>query len=304
MKKIITILVLLFILCGCNGKKEEVKLLIPDGIPTIAIGGLFEDEDINVNIVSGTDLLSSELLQSNYDIIVAPITLGATLYLKGKSNYKLDSIITFGNTYLVSEKKLDSLKDLEGKTIGAYGLNNTPDFILKLALDKEKVNVKIEYENSVNDVVSNRFVNNSLEYILCAEPVLTNLEVKMKYQFNIINLQEVLKDELTLIPQAAIFVKDKIDTKLLNKIKSNIQSLNENPTAYASKVIKLDKDKYPTFNKLGEEIIARSIPRSNIGFVNAHENIDAINKFFTLLNRYNPNIFNNQIPNEDFYVKK
>jgi NitT/TauT family transport system substrate-binding protein len=304
MKKMITMILMFLILCGCNGKQTEVKILIPDGIPTIALGGLFDEANIKADVVAGADLLSSELLQNNYDLIVAPITLGATLYLKGKTSYRLDSIITFGNTYLVSEKKLDSLQDLEGKTIGAYGLNNIPDMILQLALEKANVQAQIEYENSVNDVVSNRFVNKALDYILCAEPVLTNLEVKKQYHLNIINLQDVLKDEITFIPQAAIFVKDGVKQSILNKIKNNIENLNANPDSYVKKLMTLDQDKYPTFNKLGEDIITRSIPRSNIGFVKASDNQEDINKFFTLLNNYNPNLFNNQMPDEGFYVKK
>ena len=103
MKKIFSllILVLLVLLCSCGKSENEIKVLCPEGIPSIALGKTICDEKYDYTIVSGSSVLSSELMLNNYDIIVSPIILGAQLYNQGKSNYKLESIITLGNSYLV-----------------------------------------------------------------------------------------------------------------------------------------------------------------------------------------------------------
>ena len=120
-----------------------------------------------------------------------------------------------GNSFLVckKEKSVESLKDLEGKKIAAYGQNTAPDIVLKAALEAKGVDVtKIEfvYENSVQDVLTNRLIADStVDYVLCAEPVISKIEISLKAkvgEISKIDLQNELNDELSLIPQAGIFV--------------------------------------------------------------------------------------------------
>ena len=68
---------------------------MPEGIPAVALGGLFEDSKMEITVVSGPSVLSSELIKKDYDVIVAPIILGAQLYTKGSLNYKLKLYIIF-----------------------------------------------------------------------------------------------------------------------------------------------------------------------------------------------------------------
>jgi NitT/TauT family transport system substrate-binding protein len=311
MKKIITILLMILILTGCTKTNSvKIKILIPDGIPTIALGGLFDEENFEVTIVSGPDLLTSELIQDNYDIIVAPLTAGAKLYIKGSLKYKVESILTFGNSYLISRRdiKLDSMADLEGKTIAAFGMNNTPDIILKAALEEAGVVSEIEYENSVNDALTNRFLTNDIDYLLTAEPILTKIQTTMKIDINIIDLQAVLKSEIALIPQAAIFVKESNENininNFLNKVEDNVLYLNSNPQIYADTLVSLDANKYPSFAKLGSPLIALSIPKSNIDYLKVIDNKTLIEKYFQIINKYNPNILGNSIPSDGFYNEK
>lgn len=302
MKKILNILILILILTSIGCKKEEkVKVLLPDGIPTIALGGIFDNKDVDVTIVSGADLLTAELMQNNYDIIVAPLTAGAKIYLSGKSNYKLDGIITSGNTYLVKKgNEKFSLEDLSDKKIYAYGMNNTPDIVLKTVLSINNINANIEYESSVNDVFSNHFSLEGDDYYLLAEPLLSTIEVKQKKEIVILDLQKELEN--VFIPQAAIFVnKNKNVEKVLKLIKNSITLLNTNREDYVEKVLSLDNILFPTFQKLGKEVLINAIPRSYIDYKNANENKEMIEDFFKFLNDNNPKILGNSIPNEEFY---
>ena len=93
-------------MAGCgSGQNEEVNILAPSGAPALGILGAFGNENVaDVEIVSGSDVLQSELAKADgeYDIIVAPSNLGMTLAAKGADQYELAAVITWGNLYLVA----------------------------------------------------------------------------------------------------------------------------------------------------------------------------------------------------------
>lgn len=308
MRKIISlvlILVTILTFSGC-GNKKEVKIITPNGTPFIAVGNLIGEDKLTIDNVSGSEPLTTALSTGSYDIVLAPVTLGTKLYLKGISKYKLDSVVTVNNTYIVSRKTttLTSITDLAGKTITAYGKNNTPDIALKAALGTQTTT--INYVDSVQTAVS-QFIGNTTdpsnppantpEYILIAEPSLTQLKETYNMELNILDLSKVMN---TKIYQAGIFVNPDSDAKsvekVINKIKTNINNLNENPAEYANAIVSKNR----VFEALTANVIEKSIPYSNIEFIKAKEDKTGLNAYFTLVNNYNAGILGGT-PNEDFF---
>lgn len=310
MKKILCLIILAFALVGCESKEnKDITILVPNGIPLIALGDLVDE--YQVETVVGPELLVSGLISKSHDLIIAPLNLGAKLYLNNSSTYKLSALITFGNTYLVSRKStnLETIQDVEGEEILAYGRNAVPDLILKKALDFSNVNVQIIYQNGIDEVIPffvsnpnnpNNILETTPKYILAAEPYLTKLELDYQMELNILDLQEVLGDKF--IPQAAIFINPESKhydwlEEVLEKVKNNIYSLNQDPKSYAEKIT----SKHQYFKNLGAKTIEHCIPRSNINYLVARENINLCEAFFQMLNDYNPNLLGGQIPNQEFY---
>jgi len=315
MKKIIIIIILTLILVGCDTDKAntKIKVLVPYGSTLIAIGQLLDLDDVSIEVVSGPNLLMSAMTSETHDVIIAPLNLGTSLYISKGSNYKLESILTIGNSYIVSREnvQLDSMYDLEDKDILAYGQSAVPDIILKSALILNDISSTITYQASADQVIPFFICNtenindlscNPPKYILSTEPMISKIEIEYKTELNILDLQELLKDEVTVVPQAAIFINadsrklSKINS-LIEKIQLNVHTLNENPTLYASNII----NKHSYFKNLTEEVIAKSIPRSNITYIKASENKQIIIDFYTYLNYHNSNILGGKTPDEGFY---
>jgi len=316
MKKIISYVLILFLLCGllsCSKQKESIKILSPEGIPAIALGGLLTNEDYDITLVNGANVLSVELMKDEYDIIVAPIIMGAQLYIKGEINYQLKSIITLGNSFLVFKKEdhINSLKDLEGQTVASYGQNTAPDILFKAALinqgvDIEKIN--FVYEDSVASVLSNRFMGkDNIKYILCAEPIISKMETALKSKIGDIekiNLQECLSNEISNIPQAGIFVRKETKNNydfFFTQIKENIEFLNLNPSEYAKTITTIDSEYQTVYTNLGENLIINSIPNSMIVYMEASKYKKDLNTYFSIINKYNEKILNNGEIDEEFY---
>lgn len=303
MKKILFMLfvaVAALVLVGCKTPEnsgdgaitEEVKIITPQGNPFIAVGNLLGEENIKIDSVNGAAGVKQALVAGEYDIVIAPLNLGAQLYSKEQSKYVLNSVIALGNTYIVSNKnvKLDSIQDLQGKTILAYSQGGTPDIVLQYVLNANNVQATIEYQPSITEVVP-FFMQGQYDYILAAEPVITNLKVKKNKELNVLNLQDYTDNT---IMQAAVFVnpnsqKQESIKAVIEKIEANIKQMNENPQAYANSII--SKDVY--FSDLGADIIATSLPNANLSFLDAKNNKSKIEAYLTMIGY--------QLPNEGFY---
>ncbi|WP_317318318.1 hypothetical protein [Longibaculum muris] len=225
MKKILLMLMMVgVILTGCSTSKsaDEMKILTPNGAPALSLVGVYEDVTKNgkINIVEGSDLVSSELMKadSEYDAIVAPINLGCQLLAKGKTDYKLAGVLTWGNLYLVENE------GVQNNELAAFGEQAVPGMIFKLVKDSNDVmkNAKVTYYNAVSDVQA-QVLAGKVQYALIAEPAATATIAKAKQNGktikNIASLQELYQKQTNSkqagYPQAAIFVKNKEDVKEL-----------------------------------------------------------------------------------------
>lgn len=305
MKRIINFFLLLFsfvFLTGCS-EDAKLKVTLPNGIPLISVAGTLT-EDIEYNNVTGPNLLVTAFTSKEADIIVAPINLGAKLYNSGNSSYKLDSVIGFLNTYIVSiDEPLTSLADLDGKTLAAFGETNIPGITLRCALASENVNPNITYYNAINDGVA-FFLKGDYQYLLTSEPVLSNLRKKVS-NLKYLSIADVLykTTELDLVPQAAIFVNSESKNtrkiaKFITAVENNITNLNRDPQGYANFIYQ--KDEY--LESMKEDLIASSIPLSNIEFKKAIDIKEDIEKFFNLLLTEDAALVGGKLPDQAFYT--
>ena len=305
MKRILSTIILLLslVLFGCGGKnKETIKIIVPSGTPLVAIGGVLDNEFYEVEVVSGADLLTQALVKGEYDVVIAPVTAASKLYISQNIKYRFASSINLSSNYLITlnGKSLDN----SSAKILAYGANNTPDIIMKSVLEKHGGvdNYAIDYQQAITDVVPFIVNGSDYDFFLTSEPVLTQLKLKYNLNFDVIDLQEELKDDLELIPQAGIFVNSESTKQteiknFLKDVKKNIESLNSDGNKYFDKVATLNE----YFTKLGSDILVSSIPRSNIKYIEAKSNIEIFNKYYDLLNKYNAKLLNGEKPDEAFY---
>lgn len=273
MKKILICLLMLLCLVGCKTNKldNEVSIIVPNGIPYLAVAGIKEETNIKMDTVSGAENLQAALLGNNYDIVIAPINLGAKLYGASKSSYKLVAPITYNNAYIVgrSHLHLESLSDLSDKDVIAFGQTGIPGSILtKIYQDNKDIldinDVDFSLKSSANVYASFLGEDNKDQYALMSEPEISKLKLINNIDIKTLDLCSILE---TNIAQAAIFVnpnsnKEDIDI-VLEKIKINIRYLNESPSMYVDKVLKIDEQ---FFSSIGKDIMINMIPNAKIEY--------------------------------------
>ncbi len=132
-------------------QSSEISFYAPDGAPAISIAKFICDNDdfgtgktVNYNVVDAGSIVS-KMAQSTADIILMPIN-GASKMYKASNNasnpYKLVSVITHGNFYIMSKTKL-TLNDLVGKKIAVPNMGAVPDWTLRVILQKNGLEIKV-----------------------------------------------------------------------------------------------------------------------------------------------------------------
>lgn len=303
-------LVMLFVLClgmvSCNKtKKEKVTLVVPSGTPTLGIASALDahNDEIEYEIVLGSDALIAGFTNSSYDIIVAPVNLGAKFYQSlNNYNYAFYQTIVGGCFYLVSTEKLNDITELNGQEVTVFGATSTPGIIYRSLIQHYNVDVKTNYINDVTEANAT-LISGKAKTIVSAQPSISKFNANGKYYT--LDLQAEWKKMAGseyAIPQAGIFVKkDKLEKanvkKVLSYLSNSIALANSDPKKLAESAVNVDQ----TLAKIGSETLVKAIP--NCHFINDKYNKAEIEFYFNKLIELGlGNTIGGKLPDEDFYA--
>lgn len=211
MKRIcMSLLAGMLFLSGCGTSKEvtKVKVMVPQGATALATVSIYHSDYADVTTVNGSDPLSAELAkeQSEYDIIIAPVNVGAKMMENNNTSFRLAAIITWGNLYLVADDTYQ-----KGSPIVAFGEHAVPQKILEATNLADDVT----YFSGVQDVQA-QLLGNKASAGLLAEPAVTATLAKAKEMGRQLSVVTDLQKQYAEIsgnqesdgyPQAAVFVK-------------------------------------------------------------------------------------------------
>lgn len=290
MRKIILslfILIIGLVMTSCTitnneGKEDELSLIMPTGTPALALAEYAMTNDhVKAEVVAGSDPLVAAFTSKSHDVIVAPVNLGAKMY-SIYQEYVLYKTFVWGNLYLASKGELKSFKDLDGKTVVAFGQNSTPDIVMQALLKHHSdINVTIEYVGDVSEA-NTLLASGKAEIIVTAEPAISKL--KSKLNLSIVDLQDEWA-EMTgneSYPQAGIFVKKSITDKkyikdALNDMKEAVLNANQNPSNCASHAVNL----HASFETLGVETLVSAIPNCHYQILESDK--EAVNYYLQMM---------------------
>lgn len=277
----------LVLLAGCSQTKapEKITMLAPQGAPALATISVYGSEYADVKTVSGSDILTAELAKDEpaYDVIIAPINLGAKMMEKGNTKYKMDSIITWGNLYVVGTQDYQ-----DGDAFAAFGEAAVPGLILK----NSGLAITPTYLNSAQDVMV-QLTTGKVKAGLIAEPVATASIAKAKEHGITLSVlkdmqeiyQQVNGTENKGYPQAAIFVKEGSEDKVQDAL-AQIKTFANDTAVNKPDEIKglIETAGVDNLGIPSADVAVKSWPRQNIKFVKANEVKEEVATFLKLFN--------------------
>lgn len=272
------------LLAGCAQAPKEpqkISLLAPQGAPALATLSIYNNEYADVTTVSGSDPLTAELAKedSEYDVIIAPINLGAKMMENDNTSYRMDAVITWGNLYIVGTEEYQ-----DGDEFAAFGENAVPGKILT----KQGFTENVTYFSGVQDVQA-QLLSGKFKAGLMAEPAATATISKAKEQDISLKVLKDLQEEETVngqkgYPQAAIFVKKGSEAKAGDALAEIASFLNEGAKDTDKVISLIDAAGADTLGVPNANISVASWQRQNLKYVKAADVKEEITSFLALFN--------------------
>lgn len=249
MKKLLSLLMALTLvivsalsLVGCSRDYEgEIQIYMPDGAPALAFSKLMHDnnalgKDAKYTVVPAATI-QTYIANETATAALVPVNLASKLCGKG-DKYKMLSVNTHGNLYIIGSTAATTVADLKGKTVAVVNLANVPGLTLKAILSDNGI--------AYTDDASAKTADNVLlvgvadgpsaaatvktgvaDLALVPEPAATNLSKKMSFTTRI-SLQEAWTGG-NGYPQAVLVAKTEL-TKDKHFVKALLDALNESAT--------------------------------------------------------------------------
>ncbi|MBQ7779289.1 MAG: ABC transporter substrate-binding protein [Clostridia bacterium] len=317
---ILALSMLLFAFASCSDKKE--KQGTQDENYTLKVGTIkgptgmgmakiindnLTDEDYTFELFNDATAISAKLLGQQLDIAAVPVNLAAVVNKKTEGAYVVAAINTLGVLYIMENgTTVNSVSDLEGKTIHAYGQGATPEYMLAYILEKNGLKDKVTVQwYSTPAELATLAAEGKRDLIMLPEPQITSSLTKnadLRVALDITAEWDKISENKAV--QGCIVVKKEIAEKypekvsqFLDEYKASVKYVNENP-AEASVMI--------AANEIipAAPVAALAIPRCNIVFIEGDEMISYLNAFYTVLFNANPQSVGGTMPNESLYYKR
>ena len=135
---VVLTLALCFSLAGCNKDYEgKIEIYMPDGAPALAFSRLMNENNTLEREVSYhvVDANTIGTYVANETAAAALIPVNAATKLAGTGEkYKMLSVNTHGNLFVVGKQEAGDINALKGKKIGVVNLANVPGLTFKAIL--------------------------------------------------------------------------------------------------------------------------------------------------------------------------
>ena len=279
-------------------ERDSLSIVTPTGAPALgfydfATSSNFETNDTPTNIVA-------MMVAGQKDVVVLPTNAGIQA-INGKSApYKLAVTITFGNFYVVSMGNDDNNVMDANDTILLFQKNNVPDKIFHYVYG-DTLNAGIHYVEAVSDasraIISGSFTDSETgtniipNYVMIAEPALTNVKSKKEGISVYANLQEEYKTKSgnKEIFQASVFIKNTVEQMqaqmFLSQLEYDINSALKDSSKLKEGMSKVESA--ATVFGVAPEMAETVLKNGNgmgLGYKYAKSNKAAIDTFLSLFN--------------------
>ena len=250
--------------------------------------------------------LAPQLVKGDLDIACVPANLAATLYQQTEGEVVTLGINTLGVLYIVENgNAVQSLADLEGKTMVASGKDSTPEYALRYLLEENGVDpdtgVVIDWKNEHSECVS-ALASGAATIALLPQPFVTVAESKMPELRTALDLTEqwdALDNGSALITGVVVARRDVVEAhpqaveRFLEQYAASVDWVNAN-TADAAALI-------GEYGIVDAAVAEKALPACNIVCITGSEMKEKLSGYLRVLCDASADSVGGAMPGDDFY---
>lgn len=260
-----------------------------------------------VELFGAPEDITAKLISGNLDIAAVPVNLAAVINKRTEGAYLVAAINTLGVLHIVENgETIQSIADLEGKTLYATGKGSTPEYMLNYILEKNNLTgrVFVEYVTEHSELAT-LLAAGEVTLAMLPEPHVTTALSKKDTLRVALNLTEEWDkvSEGDAVQGCIVVSKKAIDEHkglvdaFLAEYKASVDYVNDNIPEASQMIADL--------GIVGAAAVAeRAIPRCNIVYIDGDDMVDSLTAFYTVLYNANPQSIGGTMPDATLYYKK
>ncbi len=272
-----------------------------------AESGAITSNNFTFSIETAIDVVTPMIVKGEVNIAAVPANVASVLYNNSEGGVKVLAINTLGVLYIAeSGDTVQSIEDLEGKTIYASGKGATPEYALTqiLAANGLSDSVTVEWKAEQAEVVAALAAEENAIAML-PQPFATTAQAQNENIRIALDLTEVWDNseiEGTLVTGVVV---------------ANTAFANENPDAVADFMAKYEESVNFVNSNIEEgaalvgtyEIVPKAvaeiaIPECNITYVAGAQMKDLLSGYLNVLFEQNPAAIGGTLPDDAFYYSE
>lgn len=306
---------MLFGLGGCAGEEAaDIKIGCMKGPTAIGMIKLLADSDqkqthnhYEYTIAGTADEISTGLIKGDLDIAAVPCNLASVLYNKTEGEIVTVAINTLGVLYLVEAgEAVQTVEDLQGKTIYSTGQGTTPEYTLRFLLNSAGLNpdedVNIQYQAEAPEVLA-ALAQNPAAIAMLPQP----------YTTVALNSNEAYRIALDVTKEWEKLTEGTVVTGVLVARKGFIEEHPEafenflveyrESTRYANEEVEATAQLLEQFDVFKAAIAKQAIPYCNVTCIEGQEMKDKALGYLQVLYDQNPKAVGGSVEEGMFYLE-
>lgn len=255
----------------------------------------------NFTIAGAPDVLTGQLISGDMDMAALPTNAISTIYNKTEGQITVLGVNALGVLYVLENgDRINSVADLEGKTILASGQGSTAEYVLNYILEQNGVSAEIFWASEHSEAAT-LALSGEYDIVMLPEPFVTTVTTKngsFRVALDLTREWEALGGgELTMggIAVRTEFLEAHPDAvKAFVKEYANSVAFTNAQPADAAKLI-------AKYEIAAEEIAKNAIPRCNIVWLHGENYKAKLENFLGVVYEANPAGIGGKMPGDDFY---
>ncbi len=244
-----------------------------------------------------------------FDIAALPTNLASTLYHKLDGGVQLLALNTLGVLYILEDgNSVDSLADLEGKTIHAYGQGANPEFVLNYLLEENDLtageDVTVQWY-ATTDEITTLMASGEITLAMLPVPAATTVLMQNSDVRAAVSLTEEWENAGAegVLTMGCVVVRTEFAQEHPETVDTFLKEYGES-IAYMSDSDNLDDAAAlaETYGIVPKAAVAkRALPDANLCFITGDDMMEGIQGYYQVLFAADPASIGGSIPDGKFY---
>lgn len=301
------------------GEKTLMNIAALKGPTALGMLNLMEQNDngqaanrYQFTLAGAPDEIVGKITTGELDLAAVPTNLAATLYNKTQGGVKLLALNTMGVLYIVEKgDTVQSVADLEGKTVYATGQGSTPEYALNMILAANGLtpgeNVTVEYKQEHAEILP-LMLSGQAQIAMLPQPFVTSAlekDPEIRVALDLTQEWDKATDSQSGLTMGCVLVRSEfleenreaVD-RFLDEYRESVELANSD--AGLEHTAQLAQQ----YDVMTQEVALKAIPECNIVFVEGDEMQRIASGCLQVLYDADPKSVGGTLPDDAFYYKR